>query len=130
MKSYTETQLRELDAWIAEHVFGWHKIQTGQNHSLCSVCGNGFGARHNHYYPDFHGSMSGSVPFYSTDPAAAMQVLKRCVEFAKRNLGHSVILTDTMNGYCVGLTIPSFKFITADTWELAIALFAKALFRK
>lgn len=62
------------------------------------------------------------VPKYSTDPAAAMEVLKKCQEsgsivmLAKRNAGWRA---STHNGY---------HLTFSDTQELCIALFAKKLY--
>lgn len=112
---HTEQELRELDGWIEINVFGRSdvKVEDGTFGRELSWDADKSSPRH-----------------FSTGPAPAMQLLKRCIEFAKEKFGHSVLLTDTMNGYFIGVNIPSFKYVTADTWELAIAKFAKQIFSK
>ena len=72
------------------------------------------------------------VPKYTTDPAAAMQVLEKCAEmFDKRCDGH---------GACVSLDAGEWAVIESDTCKgarayastlpLAIALFARGLFKE
>lgn len=126
----SEKELRELDAWIAEHVMGWHKVKTGDNKSLCSVCGNGFGERHKHYVPDFHSSTTGSVPFYHSDPAAAMQVLEKCVnELCEQDQEETVSVGMEVPYFVVEKTNTSKSMrVEASTLPLSICLFAKQLF--
>lgn len=133
LKLMNEKEMRELDAWIAEHVMGWHKVETHwDNKSLCSVCGKGFGARHKHYVPDFHSSITGSVPRYTTDPAAAMEVLKRCAEkLCEENAVQIQYgLNTTYKWYVATVLKPNGRniCIESDTPETGLCLFAKALF--
>jgi hypothetical protein len=110
---------QELNQWIAEHVMGWRDFKTG-------VYGAGAPERE----PTLHGTpptrKSGtfSIPNYTTDPAAAMEVLKKCAEKTKVSI---------FNHRAGGWQIESSNgmwFDEIETLELAIALFAKNLFSK
>ena len=59
---------RELDALVAEKLFGWEGIERVE----CSRCGIGEGADLHGYYED---SSVLCIPKYSTDIAAAWEVL-------------------------------------------------------
>jgi hypothetical protein len=137
-----EKEMRELDAWIAEHVMGWKwfafppvtdgtrkwtillKTSSWQRRQG----GKQVSAPHKNDEIDI-----GSVPQYTTDPAAAMEVLRK--------------IGEEMGGRTYGLRIhgPSAEFkvhfwtvtddefdveANAPTLELAICLFAKQLFSK
>jgi Phage ABA sandwich domain len=102
-----ETQLRELDTWIAEHVMGMIKADSPDDTGWF---------RRSTYLPKFEPS---------TDPAAAMMVLEAlrgrggfCVELIANTDGWLVHYDDDGNGWSV----------TAETLPLCIALFARKLF--
>lgn len=102
----TPTELRELDAWIAEHVLGY----TYSNHNLCCKKTGRF--------------IQAGLPYYSSDPAAAMEVLKKCI----------AVIEDVHFGWhlerrCYFVWGDGEKEF-AETLELSICLFAKKLFTK
>lgn len=128
----SDKELRELDAWIAEHVFEWQRQSFDNGH-----------AKHNLLVRDKfrtdkfvkHGWIDGNklvetFPKYTTDPAAAMLVLEKCceidgmdaiVEIAKTTTSWRVFNRDKSKDQCTTF---------ANTLPLAICLFAKKLFTK
>lgn len=104
-------ELRELDAWIFENVLGWtpcreaafpHRRSFKSGESECL-----------HY----------DMPEFTTDPAAAMQVLDKCILKAG-----TVIIGPGENG---GFELVSrINGGSATTIPAAICLFAKQLFSK
>jgi hypothetical protein len=128
----TDKELRELDAWIACNLFGWEPETRKMYAGSKNVAGYG---RNKHLHPghperDFT-PCTLMIPHYSTDPAAAMEVLKKCaekwivtVELGKDGSGQSYVWVARLN---LG-TEDNFK--CAPTLELAICLFAKQLFGK
>lgn len=109
-----EKELRELDAWIAEHVFRLKlnvngMIETwprpGVRHDVC-------------------------VSSYTTDPAAAFAVLEKCI---KSNRGR-IVFEDWGTEFVVGFWNSDRELFydeaTAPTLPLAICLFSEQLFSK
>lgn len=124
-----DTELRELDAWIAIHVFGWHELEYHDiNHSICKVCGNGHGAQYKHYSPFFHKPKMGSCPFYTTDPAAAFALQVKLIEFAEKTPHNFVKTYKAMTGEFAARTYMAVE--TAPTLEIALCLLAKQVFTK
>lgn len=141
----TESQLRELDAWIAEHVFGykWGHFgsvddktglpELGWKEPIYLLEPERYGVEKSaHELPPQHRcKVDGwinkglpSYPEYTTDPAAAMAVLEKCREKESVTIG-------TLNGKCcVTKSSWSRLFVESDTLPLAICLFAKQLFSK
>jgi hypothetical protein len=138
----TEQELRELDAWIAEHVMGYKwflfhhdESLTRQPYFLLSQPST-WQVRHGGTLVEQGPKPTeekdlGSVYKYTTDPAYAMEVLKKCaekwivtVELGKDGSGQSYAWVARLN---LG-TEDNFK--CAPTLELAICLFAKQLFAK
>lgn len=120
----TEQELRELDAWIAEHVMGWKARKLNRrdliNHLMPpQSITDGFGKYDAD--PMFQTNVTG-VPNYTTEPAAAMEVLKKCMDMAVVTL-----FEKAKGGYEVRWQQMS---ASAETLELAICLFAKKLFTK
>ena len=123
----TTEEMRELDAWIAEHVFGYIKqnVNYPEAHwnelSLPDLDGN--------YISE--GWVQGwefrdvNIPFYSTQASAAMGVLKKCAENLIRgitiNQNEGKWIIQAQNNYIGNLEM-------SETLELAICLFAKQLF--
>lgn len=97
-------EMRELDAWIAEHVMGWKiSFRAGE--------------------VEIWRTPSGTAVFHpTTDPAAAMEVLKKCGERA------CTTVYRTKGAWVVTSSILVGAEADAPTPELAICLFAKALF--
>lgn len=117
-------ELRELDAWIAEHVMGF-TLNSG-------------------HPPHWYSSDSDRVYFVrlaedddaaiywqpTTDPAAAMEVLKKCYD----KCGMIDTFRTQIKPYRFGVTgkwLPAANYeCEAEALELAICLFAKKLFTK
>lgn len=124
----TTKELRALDAWIAEHVFGCkvHHVESGVfggvDYEDCIHCTG--------KHPDLR-RWDGEKSYSwkpTTDPAAAMEVLKKCAE-----------KTDQMSIVeCIGDWVvthgdgndPTTPDGEGKTLELAICLFAQKLFSK
>lgn len=111
----SEKELRELDAWIAEHVMGWVRASEIEN----AREGKSFFAGQTRTWARI------GKPFSpTTDPAAAMQVMERCIHT------DDVVIYKTVNEkYGVRSDITDMA-IDAETLPLAICLFAKKLFSK
>lgn len=111
----TDIEMREFDAWIAEHVMGWEKFNPKHDWSFdCWEMNNG-------------GGMQGTLIYRfqpTTDPAAAMQVLEKCAEKIQNDCG--VVIYRITKGWvvesdhCTGMD---------DALPLAIAKFAHLLFQ-
>lgn len=101
-KIMNEKEMRELDAWIAEHVMGL---------SMEEQFGN----------PD--NPIRGTItpPNYTTNPAAAMLVLEKCLTMADE-------LEIRLCYDCEYKVFDWSKAAKAETLPLAICLFAKKLF--
>lgn len=107
-------EMRELDAWIHEHVFGKclfdeHRINNALCRKCCMDCS----------------SETHRVKSPTTDPAAAMEVLRIC---AKKDVTIQIRKQDS-GEWCVW-DVQSWSDGTASTLELAICLYAKKLFTK
>jgi hypothetical protein len=118
MNPTSEKELRELDSYIAEHVFGCKphavKIMDGRKHVRTEYhcrCET----------PHFKGW---NQPYkFTTDPAAAMMVLERCCEKQKLSIGKCA------GNWVVESTHHSiFDFEWDKSLPLAICLLAKQLF--
>lgn len=107
----TEKEMRELDAWIAENVFG-ETVESGAVYSKdftkdeMGFCLTGIA------YP---------VPNYTTDPAAAMTVLEKCAE-----KDPTISIQKCQNGWRA-FSINAHA-LDCDTLPLAIAKLARKLF--
>ena len=99
------TEQRELDAWIAERVMGWIPTfkDCGKSPSGCETL----------------------FPHYTTDPAAAMEVLKKCAEKCSLAGMEFVIVRGFDWRVCAEPQRGISTF--AETLELAICKFAKKL---
>lgn len=123
MTSTELRELRELDAWIAEHVMGWHWLVNSSK---------------TRFIREFDGDRAaGSEPLWihwdetlprpTTDPAAAMLVLEKCMTYSANQFiywqrgGNHIVSMQHWNGD---------SSIESDTLPIAICLFAKALFSK
>ena len=124
-------ELRELDAWIAEHVMGFVRWNFNNQHDKfnylekskerqCNIRRKGWidGNR-----------LLDTFPRYSTDPAAAMDVLQKCCQ----STAFPVQVGVKIDGFYCGenLTLNECaKEAGHPTLPLAICLFAKKLFGK
>lgn len=111
----TVENLRELDAWIAEHVFGIEAKAVG--FKIIDF-----------RYPGHQGGYR--IKDYSTDLAAAMEVLKKCaVKFKRDGYNSITILAGCQEGReWIVQANTSALYAFAETLELAIARFSKKLF--
>lgn len=131
----TPEQLRELDAWICEHWFDWKwyryrpekdKSFSGKRTLMDKPHRYVTKARGNE---DLAPDALMNVPAFTTDPAAAMRLWKRCV-LKCDELGIAAPITDFWRHEKAWDIQVQFKprFQTqAPTLELAIALFARKL---
>ena len=111
----TTDEMRELDAWIAENVMG---ETLGKKPPVDDVV----------YEDSERKFVKGLLKRYTTDPASAMEVLKKCVE----KFPVEIYIGNFDKGRCRIKTDYDFDMTggQADTLELAISLFAKNLFTK
>lgn len=118
----TTQELRELDAWIAEHVMGWRHAKTLDDLGVMDS-----------FYD--HGDIlieyrKGHLcPWRPTeDSADAMDVLKKCAEKLKQDI--SIVLYDSKwdVAWVDWNAEERADLARAETLELAICLFAKQLF--
>jgi hypothetical protein len=113
-------ELRELDAWIAENVMGFKKASRFEGGELLGSRGQ----KSNECR-----WLSNDDPKYTTNPAAAMEVLKKC---GQETYPYQLQIEIQENG-SVNISGGGFRQpyrITASTLELAICLFAEKLFNK
>lgn len=109
-----EKELRELDCWIVENVFG---IQPISRDEYCRAVVKDVYVRE---WVD----CSNTVPHYTTDPAAAFMVYSKCVEV-------TTVVAHEYNGeWTVFCMVHPKRTGKAETLELAVCLFAKSLFKK
>lgn len=118
----TQQELRELDAWIALNVFNWERVLPNDVIGEFDKTGTppNWGDSGIRYH---------QVPKYSTDPAAAFEVLKKCSEKCTKEHRGSVSLFNIRTiRWCVtsGCGIQGID----ETLELALAKFAQKLFSK
>lgn len=119
----SDEELRELDAWIADRIMGLVEKPVGE----CTVANEDF-CVHDRVliYQGEKKCLSSFQP--STDPAAALLVLEKCITEAPMEI--QIDRKRSKDGpfriECgVGATL---KLAIADTLPLAICLFAKQLF--
>lgn len=106
----TKQEHNELDAWIAEHVFDLKFDPASENW---------FDPVHPRRNPKAF-----ELPKFTTDPAVAMEVLKKCALKSGRCLE---ILFDSDDKWVVSHDAKIVSGV-AETLELAICLFARQLF--
>ena len=141
----TDKELRELDAWIAEHVMHiplFKEKEGGNNYWFCPTCQKPIPSEHvtfTEHHDERYGGCGVSVHEntyeYSptTDPAAAMMVLEKCCQ--KETDGMDGIEIDyskdhPLGEWQIGSVLNSNLHIESETLPLAICLFAKKLFSK
>lgn len=121
----TDKEMRELDAWIAEHVMGWRLSTRGGSWRSTDP---GWIDSEN----ELQRIQENWKP--STDPAAALEVLKKCadksdmpieIDRKRDNGGPWRVETGVLSQGLVAIAPRD-----QNTLELAICLFAKKLFSK
>lgn len=135
----SDKELRELEIWLAEHLFGykWYRFEAGGKHWFTQTHPSAWVQRQGGIEAPPEGTeMNSDAPRYTTDPAAAMEVLKKCAEEQtvtvehsdKNQLGQPQWLVALL-GEHDGDYVEEFCKC-APTLELAICLFAKQVFHK
>ena len=110
-------EMRELDAWIFQHVFGyipWREEEYPHRNGWAK--GDEYGEKVLDY----------DKPEFTTSPADALAVLRECYP----QVGGSSIQTAFIGQYLVWHGDNFDQRVKADTIELAICLFARQLFEK
>lgn len=118
----SDIEMRELDAWIAENVMGkmisfgavvyWHQLPSGEPKEI----------------------QDGPIDYYTSDPAAAMQVLEKCSEKMFSDCQDTnMCISKSVDGWIVdqittGEDYGSLISSVGETIPITIALFAKQLF--
>lgn len=138
----TDSEMRELDAWIAEHVFGyrWFAFEGGKGNRFCDLqIPSTFQERHGGIQCDAplvgYERDIGGVPRYSKEARPAMEVLEKCAQKCDES-GDSVDVSFTKQSplkWDVGRLQLAVEWSielssSAETLPLAICLFAKKLF--
>lgn len=107
-------ELIDLSYWIAGKLFDKHAFEPHPiNNSLCEICNK-------NCHDDIH-----IWPHYTTDPAAAMIVLEKCLERTKDD--PCLYIGKLDSEYLIGSEIIGVEGCS-KTLPLAIALFARELF--
>lgn len=128
MSTPSEKELRELDAWIAEHVMGWRRINDIQR---LSKSGEFF--LHAAEGPFVHERQNYIKKFSpTTDPAAAMMVLEKCLSSDNLTMPIEIDRKRHKGGrFRIETGVISNSILAIeDTLPLAICRFAKQLFEK
>lgn len=102
----TTNEMRDLDAWICLNLFNWTQADVEKRPAM--------------------------MPHFTTDPAAAMEVLKWVIQESNIVFGRSINLETSGSAYWIDVRIGVDDLINAHalSLELAICLFAKRLFEK
>lgn len=130
----TEQELRELDAWIANRIMGYTITATETPSKGVPVDvlvmregGKSLGINCNDNR-NYARCRMDNIPRYTTDPAAAMAVLKKCLKKLKDSR-RAFEFMQWANDKITAMSGNDCQ-ATAETVEQAIAKFAKALFTK
>jgi hypothetical protein len=118
-----EQKPRELDAWIAEHVMEF-VVNRNAHGNLIAIDFNGDRFTIEHVY-----GVTGNTFNPSTDPAAAMMVLEKCIE-GGRCVAMDKDKAGNFNVTSIDRECNGVFMVHAFTLPLAISLFAKKLFSK
>lgn len=135
----TPQEIRELDAWIAENVFnlgatvglvkrGYFYRPNAQGYTALASEAGRFTLEEAKKHEWVKGEeddvtiVRWDAPRYSSDPAAAMEVLKRCLAVLE---GYQVQIGGTYEHYEVSSGNQLTESVVAGTIELAICRFSK-----
>lgn len=121
----TETELRELDAWIELSIFGWKAETVKRYGGEDNVKGFGFNSHlgFGHIDRKFIPNRAFPTVRYSTDPMASRELEKKIAFGQRISLWYSDGTWNVDNLRSCGDTE-----VQAKTLELAIALFARKFF--
>jgi len=123
----TTNELRELDAWIAENVFGAHIFKSGRG-SICARFHSNTNDEYERIIESRH-PWDGQSYNPTQCPMDAMDVLKKCAE--RRVIIELFINVQgkwTCGTQSVEMGSYQSAFSESETAELSICLFAKQLF--
>ena len=115
----TESQLRELDAWLAEHVMGFVRCEMGWQ-EWCAAGKDKKGRKQERLL--FTKCFEAWSP--TTKPADALSVLEKCIVKYDARIAASKHPKLEVVVWCEGLGVE----VTAPTLALAICLFAQQVF--
>lgn len=123
MKTFTPTELRRIDALMAEHCFAMKKNirMLGSTETITGYTDNPHFIDCGHTKDYINRYCKPRE--YTTDPAAAMEVLKWC----DTKLAFGLLIQQGASGWNVCIGINGGKNAIAPTLELAICLFALKL---
>lgn len=141
MKTLTEKELRELDAWIAEHSKEYPDYHIELNVFCLRLLGWKLIRPRSKFGPVLEGVLHGgeiyfSCPFVTRENDSAMQVLQKCAEKLFDSCeGTNICISKSVDGWIVdeittGQDYGTLIASTAETLPLAICLFAKQIFSK
>ena len=121
----TTQELRELDAWIALNVTKTlRKLSDEEYAAIVAWCEEANKDPHPNLELTTPRRYEGSCLKYTSDPAAAMEVLEKCA----KQVGNVIeIFGNNKDGWVVSGKNDAWES-DADTLPLAICLFAKKLF--
>lgn len=125
-------ELRELDSHLAEHVMGRPITPHWECHKCLQNVSPNF-VKFNETHDGCGGDCEWlEAPKYTTEPAAAMDVLKRCFEFYEPISLYRLLSDGAFSIKCNSNEITGCEEtqVYAETLELAICLFSKKLFSK
>jgi hypothetical protein len=132
----SDTEMRELDAWIDKVVFG-NNPERRKAHWFCVTCEDEVPPNRISLYKCCNvcgtpADWRDSLPKYCTDPAASFELLKKCAEKLAPECGSVAIAWEQDIEEWTVQETDKYKCVraTANTLELAIALFAKNLYSK
>lgn len=132
-------ELRELDAWIAEHVMKFKETQEPDDYTADSmsqwykhtaygqyewrvIVSTPYECKHHPEGKPFQHSWKNFKP--AADPAAAMEVLKKCLD------EKTIFISHGTTGFWIADCDKKSCYQTGQTLELTICQFAKKLFTK
>jgi hypothetical protein len=118
-QKWTPDPMRELDAWIAQNVFGLPvDFEAGRRE---------FGPGYLWFIAGVNGAKNqcDTVKHYSTDPSAAMEVLKKCAIKCESTIE---IISSIHSPPSFSMRGQDGEWTDGKTLELSIALLAKKLF--
>lgn len=127
----TPEQMRELDAWIAEHLTKCAMVEKisprryKARYHLDKIPG-GVGCSGFKSVEDAWNYLTNQIPHPSTDKSEAFWVLEKCHE----KVGFGIITQSTATGWSIRFAINGQNDVHGDTLPIAICLFAKKLFSK
>jgi hypothetical protein len=122
-------KLRELDAWIATHLFGWVRTDVKCDATDNRTIG---GFLYSPYGLNDDLSQASFPPRYTTDPSAAFEVLKACLSSDRLPTEIQIDRKRTKEGRfrIEAGTMSNCILSIEDTLELAICQFARQLYGK